>query len=147
MIEELLVHNERVSSPFKIVFVHSSGELPEHCSPVVFSPSPPLGIVVRTGFHRNLKVAYDSNASVHDGALGFEYNADSRALRLSAWGVRLFPPDLSSELHPNRGMAFNSALNFSAVSTVLRVVLFSGAAQEQFTDGRADRRLTSKPSR
>ena len=130
--EQLLVHNNSVPNPFKIVFVHTSGGLPEYCSAVTFSPLPPTGTTVQTGFHSNLTTAYNSNASVHDGALGFEYSEKGWYLRLSAWGIRLFPPDLSNEDHPNRGMAFNSALHFSAVPRVLRVILFAGQQVEQF---------------
>jgi hypothetical protein len=73
------------------------------------------------------------NPSIHDGAilsrrLGSEYI-------ITGWSYRLYPPPISHQSSPNKGSAYNSCADMSAVDRVEAVLLLGSGGISTFVCG------------
>lgn len=128
--------NETQEHRIKIAFIHTQVDLPSFCCIESFNPKPRIGCQVNENFIEIMNKEYSFNKAIHDGAMAFYWDCSPQSLPvLSAWGVRLFPPVLCPSIRSNRGMAYNSALQFSAVGPVKSVFLFEATGFLLFENG------------
>lgn len=124
------------SSSFSIIVCLYTGEkIPSNCAPMLRSPQPKIGMPLNSGFSKHFAEALSLNPAVHDGAVMVGRRQSSEQYNITGWSFRLFPPPTQVIVKPNRGSAFNSCLEMSAVGGVDRLYLFSRGDLFRFEHG------------
>lgn len=110
-------------------------KLPEYCTEMPRSPTPPTGAPLDDNFGRYITAEIARAPALHDGAIIISRCTTESAYCLSGWSYRLLSPHQPTRAEPNRGSAYNSAISMSKVEHVDLVALVLESGIEIYVQG------------
>jgi hypothetical protein len=118
-----------------IACLYTGPAAPAAASPMPRAPEPPLGAPLDPSFGACIEDTFNTNGSLHDGAIMLGRDETAATYRVTGWSYRLFPPPYGSAAGVNRGSAFHSCLAMSAQADVDVIYLISGNRAYRFRRG------------
>lgn len=109
-----------------ILVLYEGPEHPKYCSSMPRTPKPPDSVsldLTESGSEliNIIKNMFENNYAFHDGAIMLQAHEYENSISITGWSFRLYPPESNAQIYANRGSAYNSAIHFSFVESVIRI--------------------------